>query len=173
MTAPTLETARLTLRPRMRADFDDYAALWAAPEVARFTVGIPLSREDAWMRFCRMAGAWALTGYGAWIVRDKATGAFVGDVGPTDFGRDIVPSLAARIEFGWVIAPDAWGRGFATEALLATINWARRALAPAPYCCIIDPENAASQRVAAKAGFQRVGPAQYRGTTLDLLEIPV
>lgn len=172
MTAPALETERLTLRARTVADFDDYAAMWRDADVVRFTTGAPMSREDSWLRFCRMAGAWALTGYGALIVREKATGAFVGDIGPTDFGRDIEPSLAGKAEFGWVVSPSAMGRGFATEALAATLAWARAHVPLATYCCIIDPENAPSLRVAAKTGFVRVGAARYKGKTLDLFEQP-
>lgn len=168
--APPIDTERLTLRARTRADFDEYAAMWREPEVVRFTTGALMSREDSWLRYCRMAGAWTLAGYGAWIVREKTTGAFVGDIGPTDFGRDIEPSLAGKIDFGWVIIPAAAGRGYASEALAATMAWTRRFVAPAPFCCIIDPANAPSIRVAEKAGFRRVGAAAYKGKTLDLFE---
>ena len=168
--APPIDTGRLVLRARTRRDFDEYAAMWREPDVVRFTTGAPMSREDAWLRYCRMAGAWALTGYGAWIVREKTTGAFGGDIGPTDFGRDIEPSLAGMIEFGWVVAPAATGRGYATEALAATMAWTRANVAPAPFCCIIDAANAPSLRVADKAGFRRAGTAAYKGKTLELFE---
>lgn len=171
MTAPPpIDTERLFLRARARADFEEYAAMWREPDVVRFTTGAPMSREDSWMRFCRMAGAWVLAGYGAWIVRERTTGAFVGDIGPTDFGRDIEPRLDGRIEFGWVVAPSAMGRGYASEALAATMAWTRRHVAPAPFCCIIDAANAPSIRVADKAGFRRIGAAAYKGATLDLFQ---
>lgn len=37
MIAPVLHTARLTLSPPTVGDFDDIAALWADPVVARYT----------------------------------------------------------------------------------------------------------------------------------------
>ncbi|MBY0422889.1 MAG: GNAT family N-acetyltransferase, partial [Parvularculaceae bacterium] len=103
--APTLETERLILKGRTRADFDEYAAMWREPAVVRFTTGEPLGREEAWRAFGRLAGVWRLAGYGPWIVREKATGAFVGDVGPADYARDCEPRLEPMVEFGWALAP--------------------------------------------------------------------
>ena len=173
---PALETARLRLTGRTPADFDDFARMWRDPDVVHFTSGEPLAREDAWRAFGRLAGVWVLFGYGPWIVREKASGAFVGDLGPCDYGRDTEPSLAPAIEFGWALCPAQHGKGYATEALAATIAWIR-ANGPSAggqkhrYCAMIDPRNAASHRVAAKLGFERTGAVVHKGKTLDLLHL--
>ena len=166
---PTLETPRLLLKGRTPADFDDYAVMWRDPDVVRFTSGEPLAREDAWRAFGRLAGVWLMFGYGPWIVREKATGAFVGDVGPAEYGRDSEPRLEPAIEFGWALSPAMHGKGYATEALHATLDWMRAKGHTRRFCAMIVPENVPSHRVAEKLGFARTGTVVHKGKTLDLL----
>ena len=56
----------------------------------------------------------------------------------------------------------AHGRGIATEAVRAIVAWADRALAAECTACIISPANAASLRVAAKAGYREVRRTTYK-----------
>lgn len=48
----------------------------------------------------RYAGQWSLLGYGYWVVEDKRTGRFAGEVGFADFKRVIEPSLDGVPEIG-------------------------------------------------------------------------
>lgn len=172
MTTPVLETPRLILRGRTVEDFPAYAAMWAAPEVARYTTIKPLGEEDAWVKFARMEGLWALTGYGFWLVQEKATGAVIGEIGLADFRRSITPSLDGMPEFGWVLAPSAHGRGYASEAVAAALRWAERKFPGATFCCIIDPANAASIRVAEAHGFRPIAVTPYKGVDIGIYHRP-
>lgn len=165
---PIVETSRLILRRRRLEDFPAYAAMWASPEVARFTTVNPLKEEDAWIKFTRMEGLWALTGYGFWIVEEKASGAVIGEIGLADFKRDISPSLDGMPEFGWVLAPGAHGKGYAKEAAGAAIAWAEKKFPRTAFCCIIDPANKASVGVAEALGFRRVALAPYKGVDIAI-----
>jgi len=167
---PVIETERLILRGRRLEDFPAYAAMWAHPEVVRYTGGRPLTQEDSWVKFTRQAGFWALKGYGFWTLEEKASGAFIGEAGAADFKRDLEPSLEGKPEFGWGLMPSAQGKGYATEALKAGLDWARGALSAKTYSCIIDPENAPSLRVAEKCGFRRVVETTYKGAPTLILE---
>lgn len=62
MTAPTLETERLILRPHRVQDFEAVAALWAEPEVVRFISGTPSAPEESWARLLRYIGHWQALG---------------------------------------------------------------------------------------------------------------
>jgi [ribosomal protein S5]-alanine N-acetyltransferase len=53
------------------------------------------------------------------------------------------------------LAPDAWGHGYATEAVTAVVTWAAEHLPHWPIMARIRPENLASQRVALRAGLTR------------------
>ncbi|HEY0776819.1 MAG TPA: GNAT family N-acetyltransferase, partial [Gemmatirosa sp.] len=123
-TIPALDTARLTLRGHVPADVAECAAMWADPLVTRHIGGRPSSEEEVWARVLRYAGLWALLGFGYWVVRERASGRFVGEVGLADFRRDVTPPLGGAPEVGWVLAPWAHGRGFATEAVRAALAWA-------------------------------------------------
>ena len=170
---PVLSTPRLTLRAHTAADFADCAALWGDPAVVRHIGGRPLSEEEVWARVLRYAGLWALLGFGYWVVRDRATHRFVGEVGLADFRRELVPPVRDAPEVGWVLAPWAHGRGLATEAVRAALAWADAALRAPRTVCLVAPDNAASLRVAAKCGYQEAGRATYKGDPTVLLERPL
>ncbi len=78
LNVPIVETGRLILRAPRPDDFPSYAAMWGDPEVTRFIGGQPLSEEDAWAKFMRAFGHWALVGFGFWTVEEKGSGARLG-----------------------------------------------------------------------------------------------
>lgn len=154
---PEIETERLTLRGHSADDFPASAALWGDPLVTARISGRAFTPEECWARLLRYAGLWSLLGFGYWAVTRKSDGAFVGESGFANFHRAI-PSPHARLpEIGWVIAPAHQGQGYASEAVAAITAWGDRHFANHPgggrTMCIIDPEHAASLRVAEKAGY--------------------
>jgi RimJ/RimL family protein N-acetyltransferase len=168
--APALDTERLTLRTHTLADFDECAAMWADPLVTRHIGGRPSSEEETWARVLRYAGLWALVGFGYWVVRERASGRFVGEVGLADFRRDLSPRLDGAPEVGWALASWAHGSGFATEAVRAALAWADAHLGPVRSVCLIDPANAASIRVAEKCGFHEAARTTYKGADTLIFE---
>src|SRR5213595_1094454 len=167
---PVIETERLRLRGHRLTDFPDSVALWSDPVITRFTAGKRLSEEEVWARLLRYVGHWAWLGFGYWVVEEKSTGRFAGEVGFSDWKREITPSLQGLPELGWVLSSRVHGQGYATEAAQAAIHWAHahfrkrtsssasagceNPVAPelrsARMTCIIHPENAGSIRVAEK-----------------------
>ena len=152
--APTLETERLRLRAHRVDDFAALATMWAEPRVYRHIGGKPSTPQEAWMRLLRYGGLWPLLGYGYWAVEEKASGCFIGDIGFADFKRDITPSIDGIPELGWALAPEAHGRGYASEAIAAICTWGDAHFDGHRCSCLIAPENGASIRVAEKAGFR-------------------
>ncbi len=159
------------MRAHAVSDFADLAATWGDARVTRFIGGKPSTPEQSWARLLRYAGMWPLLGFGYWAVEERATGRFVGDVGIADFRREMTPRLRFP-ESGWVTAPWAWGRGFATEALRAALAWADEHLESAGTACIIDAGHEASMRVAAKCGYVETARASYAGDTVAVFERP-
>ena len=160
---PVLETERLKLRRHRVDDLADCAAMWADPGVVRHISGRPFTEEEVWSKLLRYTGHWALLGFGYWVVEDKATGAFVGELGFADFRRDIEPSLDGMPELGWVLAVHAHGKGYATEAARAALAWGDRHLQSKRTACIIAPENHASIRVAEKCSYRLLQLTTYKG----------
>jgi RimJ/RimL family protein N-acetyltransferase len=160
---PVIETERLRLRGHRVEDFVHCAAMWADPVVVRYTVGKPLTEEESWRRLLSYVGHWAVMGFGYWVAEEKATGDFVGEIGFADYKRDVQPSLKGVPEIGWVLASRAHGRGLATEAVRAVVAWGDEHLGPVRTACLINPDNAASIRVAVKCGYGELQRTKYKG----------
>jgi len=160
---PILETERLKLRGHRLDDFNHCAAMWADPTVTRYIGGKPLSEEESWRRMLGYVGHWALLGFGYWVAEEKTTGSLVGEIGFADYKRDLEPSLKGVPEIGWVLASQAHGRGYATEAVRAAVAWGDAHFPTPRTACIIAPENLASVRVALKCGYCEFARATYKG----------
>lgn len=163
-TCPRLETERLVLRPWRRDDFERYAEMFAAPETRH--IGGPLTLGDAWRRFLQMPGAWALQGFAMFAIEDKASGRFMGQAGPWQ------PYGWPGTEVGYALHPEAWGKGYATEACAAAIDWAFDTLGWTDVIHSIDQANVASQNVARRLGARNRGPGRFPAP-LDTLRIDI
>jgi RimJ/RimL family protein N-acetyltransferase len=161
--APVIETERLLLRGHRLADFADIAAMWRDPLVYRYISGKPATESESWARLLPYAGHWTLLGFGYWLVEEKAAGRFVGEVGFADFKREIEPSLKDMPEIGWVLAASMHGKGYATEAIGAALAWGDAHFGANRTACIVDPENGASLRLAAKFGYRELQRTTYIG----------
>jgi len=144
--------------------------MWGDAEVTRYIGGRPFPPDEVWTKVLRYIGHWALLGFGFWVIREQATGRFVGEVGFADFKRDIQPSLEGSVEIGWALAPWAHGKGFATEAVQGALGWGARHLAGRRTVCLISPENVASIRVAQKCGYREFHRGTYKGAPTLLFE---
>ncbi len=165
---PVLETPRLRLRGHRPDDLDAYAAMWADASVVRHIGGVPLTREQSWVRILQYRGLWATLGFGFWVVEDRESGLLLGEAGMQDMRREMDPGLGGALECGWGLVPAAQGRGLAEEAMRAVLGWAGRERKGEPLACIIAPANAPSQRLAAKLGFALSARATYRGAEVDI-----
>lgn len=159
---PRVETDRLRLRAHRLEDFDDCLAMWSDAEVTRFIGGKPLSGEEVWARVLRYAGHWRMLGFGYWLIEEKSSGLFVGEVGFADFKRQITPSFDGIPEIGWALSPRAQGKGYATEAVRGAVAWGDQHFGGVTTGCLINPDNAASVRVANKAGYEEFCRTFYK-----------
>ena len=153
MTGPMIETERLILRPTAMEDFDRWAEMMADENAARFLGGVQ-SRSVAWRGFMTMAGAWSMTGVAMFSLIDKASGRWMGRIGPW------TPDGWPGTEVGWGLHPDAQGQGYGLEAATAAIDYAFDVLGWADVIHCIDPDNTPSQRLAERLGSRNLGPTR-------------
>jgi ribosomal-protein-alanine N-acetyltransferase len=158
---PCLETERLRLRPFTLADLDAHGRLYADPEVTRYLAGGPYLGPDARLRseraVRRFVDHWRARGFGVWALLDRTTEAFVGQC-----GLNTVDSTG-EVEVLWALDRPAWGRGLATEAARAALDWGLEVAGVPAVIAIAAPANLASQRVMEKIGMRCTGRAQYFG----------
>jgi RimJ/RimL family protein N-acetyltransferase len=150
---PVIETARLILRAHRLEDFPAMQSMWSNAEVVRYIGGTPSTRQQCWSRLLGYQGHWQFLKFGYWAVEEKATGNYIGELGFADFKRDFTPSIEGLPELGWALVPEFHGRGYATEALLAALQWGKSQLQKSRSVCLISPENKPSLRVAEKLGY--------------------
>ena len=143
---PTVRTERLVLRPFANDDLDSWAAIVADPETARYVGGV-MDRATAWLRLAAYHGHWVLRGYGQWAVESRASGELLGRAGLW------FPEGWPELEVGWTLARSAWGRGYATEAGRAAIEWGRSELGLERIASVINPANERSIAVAQRLGM--------------------
>ena len=145
---PVIETARLTLRAPRMDDFDAFATYAADPAGLVF-IGGAQSRAVAWRTFMIYAGAWALGQPAMFFAFERATGDFVGRIGPWR------PEGWPGDEVGWGVAVRFFGRGYAGEAATASMDYAFDTLGWTEVIHSIDPANAPSIALAERLGSTR------------------
>ncbi len=168
--APVIETERLRLRAHRAEDLAACVAMWGDPIVTRYIGGKPSSEQQTWARLLGYAGAWALLGFGYWLMEDRESGAFVGEIGFADFKRAIAPSMRGVPEFGFALASAYHGRGYASEAAHAVTAWGDLHLTYERAVCIIVPENMPSRAVVEKVGYRCFDRATYNDAPILFFE---
>jgi RimJ/RimL family protein N-acetyltransferase len=149
-----IDTERLLLRQYEANDVPAILALTADPEVRTFVGNLPDSEEAAWARLLRCAGHWSLFGCGTFAVIEKASGKWVGRVGPWQ------PYAWPGTEVGWGLHPDAWGKGYALEAAAASVDYVFDVLQWTTVIHLVNPANVRSRRVAERLGSTLQGEAR-------------
>ncbi|TPG40385.1 N-acetyltransferase [Sphingomonas koreensis] len=150
---PVLFTPRLMLRPLNGDDFDAYAAFAGDPDQMRFLGGV-MPRELAWRDLTLRAGAWLTRGFSMFSVIERATGAWVGRIGPWQ------PDGWPGTEVGWGVASGFAGQGYAFEAASAAMDYAVDVLGWTDIVHTIAPDNVRSIRLAERLGSTHRGPTR-------------
>jgi RimJ/RimL family protein N-acetyltransferase len=172
-----IETDRLLLRVPTDDDADAVAEAMADEEVMRFIgLGRTSSFDESRAHVEWMQRAWSEDGFGAFVVVRRADAATLGHVGlfawdPATWRPGIRSEIGdhAEIELGWMLARDAWGCGYASEAAAAARDWALGELRPRRLISLIHPRNERSTRVATKIGEHReTAITTYLGVRTDV-----
>jgi RimJ/RimL family protein N-acetyltransferase len=163
---PTLATPRLRLRAFQPGDLAPLAAIHADPQVMRYVGdGRAQTREQTWRSMATHLGHWRLRGFGNWAVVERATGRLIGRAGLWQ------PEGWPGLEVGWALARPCWGRGLATEAARASLDWAFSELGADHVISLIAPANERSRRVAERLGERLEGTTRIRGHEVQVFGI--
>jgi len=140
-----LETERLSLRELEPGDVDALAGVLSDP-IAMQYYPAPFERERvvAWIDWAR--ASYEANGFGLLAVIRRSDGRFLGDCGP------MLQPVEGRLtpEIGYHIVRAEQGRGYATEAARACLEWVFDRTSYDTVCSLVSPENVPSRAVAAK-----------------------
>jgi RimJ/RimL family protein N-acetyltransferase len=114
-----LRTERLLLRQWKDADLVAFGAMNADPRVMEFFPGV-LARDESDRRVDRFRAQFLERGFGVWAVEVPGVTPFVGFVGLAY--PHLPPPFEPRVEIGWRLAFEHWGKGYATEAARAALD---------------------------------------------------
>jgi RimJ/RimL family protein N-acetyltransferase len=147
-----LTTPRLCLRPYREADRDEFVELFSDPVVMAH-VGGALGPEEARRMFAAILAGSHRRALAAWMVERGDAGGRVGHAA-------LLRGEADEVELGFVLRPESWGHGFATEIARALVAAALARYPGAPIIATVDVDHVASRRVLEKAGLVLAGTAR-------------
>lgn len=159
-----VETARLLLRPWQPEDLAEFTRLLTDPVVTRYiVVSTPFSPEDVAELSARTLDEWDRNGFGPWAAMEKATGRWVGRIGLNE-----LPDWPGshKVEVGWELHREFWGRGLATEGGLAGVRYGFETVGLERIISVTMATNAASRRVMEKCGLRFQGELPMAGTVV-------
>lgn len=152
MAIPELKTPRLLLRAWRSEDEAPYAELNADPEVMRFLLG-PQAREQSDAQIKSFREHVEREGFGRWAVEVPGVAPFVGMV-----GLAVVPYSAhftPAVEVAWRLARAHWGKGYASEAARAALDFGFEKAGLKEIVALTVPANLRSQAVMQRLGMTR------------------
>jgi RimJ/RimL family protein N-acetyltransferase len=160
-----IETERLLLREPRLEDAADLAVAYADPEAVRYIGdGRTATEEEVEQGIRFWLERWEKDGLGLFAMVNRHDGRVLGRSGflVWDTASWETSSFAdagerAEVELGWMVAPEHWGHGYATEAALALRDWGIAERGLTRLVSLIRPGNERSIRVAEKVGerFER------------------
>lgn len=122
-------------------------------------LGGPCSAEQTSKYMKHNLAHWAEYGYGIWILRQRATGTFVGRGGL----RNVVLGGKNEVEVAYGLMPEFWNKGLATEFVRAVVRIGFSGIGLVSIACVTQPENKASLRVLKKTDFHFERDIVYKG----------
>lgn len=147
-----IETERLIIREITLKDIDGMFEMDSNPEVHKYLGNQPLKTKEesrAMITFIRQQ--YEDFGIGRWAMIEKTTGNFMGWTG-FKFINEMVNGHINYYDLGYRMIPKYWGKGYATEAAKACLEYNNK-LKLTPIYAIADNDNISSKNVLVKSGF--------------------
>ena len=163
--AIALRTSQLVLRPWRDEDIADFAEMSADPVVMEYL--LPLSERglsaDTWV--ARKRAHWEEHGFGQWVVELPGEASFIGVVGLETVSYDA--HFTPAVEVAWRLVRAYWGRGYATEAAKAALDYGFGEVGLGEIVALTVPANQRSRRV-----MERLGMTQSPQDDFDHPRLP-
>lgn len=165
-----LETARLRLEPFNDSHFEGLRIMDNDSGVMLYiNKGIVKTPEETWESIRRVQARWEKYGFSWWAVKEKASGAIVGAA----CLQHLANQEGAPLEIGWRLIPEQNGKGYATEAAKAIIDFAVKQAGATYLVAVADPENIPSQRVMQRLNMKFKAIEQHYDTPCVVYQLSI
>jgi len=147
------ETERLLVRHYTVNDGDNFFLLNGDEEIMRY-IRPAKTREEADQFLSEILQKLEVDpATGRWAVEEKNTGVFVGSFAFIPIERTENKSDSYRMQLGYALLKQNWGKGYATELTMAGLQYVFTKTALTEIFAVTEMLNTASQKVLLKAGF--------------------
>lgn len=168
---PLAETPRLLLREIHELDELDLFEMDSDPEVHTYIEQNPVTAiEEIRTVIAMLKKQYLENGIARWAVVHKDSGECIGWAGLKYFNQEL-NRHQYFYELGYRFKKKHWGKGYATEASTAVLNYGFSHLNTEAIYAITDPQNANSQKVLSKLGFRYIERFDYEGDPTDWFEL--
>lgn len=148
-----LETTRMILREFILNDLEDFHSLETNESVIKYLTNYPKrSIEESGELLNQVISQYSNFKTGRLAIIDKATQGFIGWCG-IKFNKHKRHTYENFYDLGYRIHPNFWGKGLATEASAACLNYGLNELALSKINAIVNTQNTQSLKVISKVGF--------------------
>jgi [ribosomal protein S5]-alanine N-acetyltransferase len=161
--SPVVTTARLRLEPLALDHLESLYQIYQEPAVGRFLITRPADRaefERVFQHTLSFGGS-----HGMWAIYTQPLNELIGRVGFFAFGAERRPELA------FLLSARFWGRGLATEAARAALEFGFSTHGWPECVALVRPENRAAQRVCRKLGMQYETDVELGGMAALLYQL--
>ena len=157
----SIETERLLLREMLTTDDAGMFELDSNPEVHRYLGNRPVKNIDESLVYIEnLRKQYIENGIGRWAVILKETNEFIGWSG-IKLIKDSINNHQNFYEIGYRFIQKHWGKGYATEAGLAFVDYAFNEMKVDALYAYADAGNSASRNILEKLGLQYVNSFEY------------
>lgn len=165
-----LETVRLRLEPYDDSHYEGLRVMESDADVMRYiSKGIVKTPEETWENIRRVQARWQKYGFSWWAIKEKASRAIVGAA----CLQYLANVEGAPLEIGWRLVPEHNGKGYATEAAKAIIDFAAEQMGATYLVAVAAPENAPSQRVMQRLGMTYKATEQHYDVPCVVYELSI
>ena len=148
------------------SDLDALFSMYAEPGMTDYMEGLYEYEEELEYQKAYIENMYRFYGYGMWLVFEKKTGTLIGRA-----GVEHREELNGDMELGYAIRTSFHHQGYAYEVCQAIMQYAREVLQVHLVHCLIQKENALSEKLAIKLGFSYCGDREIDGVLMSDYQI--
>jgi RimJ/RimL family protein N-acetyltransferase len=164
-----LETERLRIRDLTKDDLEGMFVLDSDPEVHKYLGNKPIKKKKQALKYIKhVQKQYAERGIGRWAVDLKETGEFIGWCGLRLYTEYAFNNRTNFHDIGYRLQRKFWGKGYATEAAQACLDYAFTELKLDTVYGITEIGNQGSHNVLLKIGLHYIEDFYYKPDNMML-----